>query len=250
MSAPGFRRLILELGVGATGPSSPREAAAFAKSLGLELLAVFVEDEALLHASALPFSREIDPVTHRWRPLEPERLENEMRAAAAWARERFSTAAKEAGIPETFEIRRGDPGPLAAGLCVETDIVAVSPSRIGGATHGFQRLTATAQGSPAAVLWLPPNAAPRRGPIVAAAADAADPCIAAARQIAERIGEVLAVAMPRGGDYPVAGVSAEELAGALNDAGERMIALSRTGPFGEVAAELSARRGVPVLVLE
>ena len=81
-----FRRLILELGHGTADPETIAEAAAFAQLMDAELHALFVEDETLLHASALPFAREISPLSYQWRKLEPGRLEAELKAAADRAR--------------------------------------------------------------------------------------------------------------------------------------------------------------------
>ena len=59
-----------------------RQAAALASLMDAELHALFVEDDTLLHASQLPFTREISSVSGQWRPLAPDRLEAELRAAA------------------------------------------------------------------------------------------------------------------------------------------------------------------------
>ena len=250
MTIPGFRRLVLELSQGAADPATMRDAAGFARVLGLDLLALFMEDEALLHASALPFSREIDPVTHRWRRLRPDRLENELRAVAALARRHLAAAARDAGISGSLEVHRGDPGPRVAEICVETDIVMLCPPRMGEAVHGSQRMRDTARDSAASVLWLPPGGAPTQGPVVAVAADGGDVCVALARQFADRAEEPLLVAMPGGGDLPLAGTTAADLANALGHAGPRLIAMSRGGPFGALGPDIAALLRVPVLVLE
>src|SRR3954464_12680134 len=101
-----FRRLVLELGHGALNPEAMRAAAAFAHLLHAELHALFIEDETLLHASGLPFAREISPVSYQWRPLEPGRLEAELRAAADLARAQLDAAARAMGVRRSFEVRR------------------------------------------------------------------------------------------------------------------------------------------------
>src|ERR1700687_4306504 len=103
-----FHRLILQLGHGAADPATMRQAAAFAQLLDAELHALFVEDETLLHASGLPFAREISPLSLRWRKTTPGQMEAEMRAEAGQARLRLLEAARAIGVPHQFEVRRGD----------------------------------------------------------------------------------------------------------------------------------------------
>ena len=95
-----FRRLILELGHGAADPETIAEAAAFAQLMDAELHALFVEDETLLHASALPFAREISPLSYQWRKFEPLLLEAELKAAADRARAHLEAAASASGYSE------------------------------------------------------------------------------------------------------------------------------------------------------
>lgn len=245
MSPPGFRRLILELGHGAADLDTIQAAAGFARVMDLELLALFIEDEALPHAAALPFAREISPLTYRWRPMEVDRLASDLRAAADKARQTLEAVAKDVGIDPGFEVRRGDPGEPEILACVETDIVVLSAARRreGEAVHGLRRLIQTAHGSAASVLWLPPGAVADRGP-VAVAADDGDPAGMAARRIADRAGEKLVRVSPAPGD------SLTGFIAALDELNERLIVLSRAGPWGEAGAALAAQRGVPVLVVE
>src|SRR5271165_565159 len=116
-----FRRLVLELGHGAVDPETIREAAAFAHLLDAELHALFVEDETLLNASALPFAREINPLSFQWRPLDTGRLEAELHAAAGRARQQLIAATGAIGVRRSFEVRRGDLALHITGLCVVTD---------------------------------------------------------------------------------------------------------------------------------
>ena len=118
---------MLELGHGAIDPETMREAAAFAQLFGAELHALFVEDETLLLASALPFAREISPLSYRWRPLETGRLEAELRAAADRARRQLMEIAGAIGVPRSFEVRRGELALHVTDSCVATDIVVVAP---------------------------------------------------------------------------------------------------------------------------
>jgi nucleotide-binding universal stress UspA family protein len=243
-----FRRLVLELGHGAADPATIEQAAALAQWMGVEIYALFVEDEGLLRVSGLSFAREISPLSLRWRPLEQDRLEAELRAAAEQARRHLDAAALATGVKRSFEVRRGDLSSQVTEICVASDIVVVaSPRR--ETTYGSQRWRETAHRSAASVLLLPPeggsSAARTRGPVVAVVSGAGDPGLAVAQRIAARVGggEVVRVASGR---------SAGEIIAALGDARERLIVLTRTenARLGDVAAALVAARGVPVLLVE
>jgi len=234
----GFRRLVLELGHGAADQATMREAAGFARLLDAELHALFVEDETLLQASALPFAREINPLSLRWRKLEPDRLEAELKATADQARGRLIAVANAVGVRRGFEIRRGDLALRVTEFCIASDIVVVAPPRRTETTHGSRRLRETADRSVASVLYLPPVMVRRHGPVVAVAARDDDPSLAVARVIAARGEESLVV---------VEGSTEYDIAAALGDTRERLIVMTRGEAGGP---ELAAMRGVAVLVVE
>ncbi len=250
-----FRRLVLELGRGAADPATMRQAAAFARLLDAELHALFVEDEILLHASALPFAREISPLSLRWRTLEPERLNAGLRAAADRARRHFTEAARETGVTHNFEVRRGDVALHVTEICVASDIFVVSPPRR-ETTHGSHRPRETAHRSVASMLLLPDRTVTDRGVVVAVVFGASDPALDVARGIAarERVG-LMIVAPDGSGVRDEAGVrvlpgnSAQDLAAVLGDTRERLIVMTRGNDFADPIDVLAAR-GVAVLVIE
>jgi hypothetical protein len=260
-----FRRLVLELGQGAADPETMRQAAAFARLLDAELHALFVEDETLLHASGLPFAREISAVSGEWRPLAPDRLEAELRAAAVRARGGLEAAAGALGVRRSFVVRRGDLALHVADICVASDIVVVSPPRRMGeeTTHGSHRLRETARLSPASVLFLPVRTGRPRGVVAAVVTGSGDPSLALARGIAAQERESLLVLAPEGGGESgeanvrfFAGHSAGDIATALGDVRERLIVMTRadhagpSDPATDPGAMLAVARGVPVLVVE
>jgi nucleotide-binding universal stress UspA family protein len=235
-----FRRVVLELGHGAADPGTLRDAAALARWLDAELHALFVEDEALLALTALPFAREISPLSFRWRPLDSGRLEADLRAAAERARRQLAETAAAHGIQPKFEIRRGDIAEHLQTACAATDIVVIAVRRRPEASLGGRRLREAARRSAASVLLLPPGPVPARGPIVALAEGDSDPALSVARSLAETAGERLIV-LP-----PDSAASLETLAAALDAIGERLIV---TGDAAN-AAWLATTRGVPVLAVE
>jgi nucleotide-binding universal stress UspA family protein len=254
-----FRRLVLELGHGAADPETIREAAAFAQLLDAELYALFVEDETLLHASALPFTREISPLSYQWRSLEPAQLEAELKAAADQARRHIEAAARATGIRRSFEVRRGDLALHVTNVCVASDIVIVSSQRrMGtGTARGFLRLRDAACQSVASVLHLPPTSARKQGVVVAVAVSATDPAVDIARWIATEAHERLLVLAPagtvieRGPDIRfLSGTSDQDVIATLGDIRERLIVMTRTSDGEDPGSALAAARGVPVLVME
>jgi hypothetical protein len=251
----GFRRLVLELGHGAADPATMRAAATLARLLDTDLHALFVEDEALLHASTFHFAREINVVSRQWRPLEANRLEADLRAAANRARQLLTEVARVAGVRQDFEIRRGDVAVQVEEFCVATDIVMLSVPRHpgGGMAAGFQRLRDTAHRSAASILFMPGAPVPLRGQIVVVASGPDDPALIAARRIADRGHERLAILRPvevadwGEGARPLAGTSVHDVAAALNDVRERLIVIARDAASN--GAALFEARGVPVLVV-
>ena len=240
-----FRRLVLELGHGATGADTPRQAAAFARVLGVDLLGVFVEDETLLSAGAFPFAREFNPVTREWRKLEPDRLAAEIRAASELARRTLADAARDAGLTERFERLRGDTAEHLAGFCVAGDIVVVSTA--GHQAHVGRLVWDMAHRSAASVLVLPPDGAPpdgarRDGPVAAIVSGPDDPALGVARAIAD-VMEAPPLVLPMTHGDPAA------VALMLGDARERLIVMTRDGT-ADTAAFLARSRGVPVLIVE
>ena len=142
MSTPAFHRMVLELGHGAADPGMLRAVAALARLLDVELHALFVEDETLLTATGLSFTREISVLSGQWRPLETERLEAELRAASTLARRYLAEISHATGIRQQFEVRRGDLALHAIlgvrlALGVFRGIVGLPLRRLGG--HGHQR---------------------------------------------------------------------------------------------------------------
>ena len=247
-----FRRLILTLSHGAADPALMRQAASFAQLLNAELHALFVEDEAIGYASALPFAREISPVSLQWRKLEPEQVAAESRAAAEYARRRLIDAAGAVGVRQFFAARGGDIAMLMRELCVASDIVVMGGPGATSAAHALRRLDEIANASVAAVLHLPPNTPRAHGPVVAVAIGADDPALAVARAIAARAHERLLVLSANdtgiGNQIRLpSAAGAADIVSALDRTRERLIVLTR----GDVVArELAAARGVPVLVIE
>jgi hypothetical protein len=248
----GFRRLVLELGHGAVGLAALRQAAAFAVLLGAELHALFVEDETLLHASALPFAREISSLSYQWRKLEPGRMETDLRAAAEQAHRQLIEVANATGVRQHFEIRRGDFALHVTETCSASDIVVIA-SAPRAATHGSGRLQETAEESAASVLFLPPDGVRRHGLIAAVVMGPDDPSLAVARSIAVQGKARLVVLAPEGSEVEgevraLPGAAVHDIVAALGETREGLIVMTRAAALD--GRELAAARGAAVLMVE
>jgi nucleotide-binding universal stress UspA family protein len=97
----------------ATNALTPRTLAAaataieLAGALGRELYCLFVEDIELVHAAALPFTREVGTVSATARPFELADLDRALRASARELEAAVMQLAQAAGIRCAFARERG-----------------------------------------------------------------------------------------------------------------------------------------------
>ena len=283
-----YRRLIVELGQGGADDALVRLAAEFARGMGLDLHGLFIEDEALLHVAAMPFSREIRLPSHQWQTMDTGRMEAELHLAAETAHRRLRHVVAELGIHAAFEVRRGVPHLCIAGVCTAADIVVIPA--IEATDPGGPDLLRAAEESAASVLLVPRHPGRRPGVLAGALAGAwagamagavavvvgpaGDPALPLAARIAVASHDRLfVVQIPEGGASAAeqqfqaselgippdrvtvrnaGGGDADDVLRALADARERLIVLTRAAMvhLGIDDASLIARaRGVPVLVL-
>ena len=79
-----------------------------AEPVGARLVGFFVENQALIDLTDLPFASEMS-LSGTLRPLERERLIRQWRGQAMQAEKAFASAANAAGLDWSFEVRRGRP---------------------------------------------------------------------------------------------------------------------------------------------
>lgn len=270
MTDVGYRRLVLELGVGPADPAFIRAAAQFAHGLGLDLHGLFIEDESLLTLAAYPVAREIRLPSRQWAPLDANRIAEDLHLAAESARRQMFQALSTLGLHGGFEVVRGDPHGCVCGMCCDTDIIVVTANHRHHAHPGDSRtlLRRAAAESAASVLVLPDATLPRHGPIVVAAEAPDDPGLLAAARIASADRAPLLVLMPEGSGtmdvatvplppdrvqtHAVAGLHPDDLLRALSHVRERLLVVTRrvAGALGsDGAARIATLRRVPVLVL-
>lgn len=268
-------RLIVELCHGGIDARTLRTVAECASLLELDLHGLFIEDEALLALAELPFVREIRLPTHEWQTVEAGRIAGELHRAAQDAQRLLRQVGETLGVPNAFEVRRGDPAETLAAFASGGDVIVIAePVAPGGRlAPGVSRLHAAAHGSAASLLLLPGGFAPQHGPVVALLADADDPCLVPAARAAINTKERLLLLVPAG-DVSMAdrvmqrsvalgvprshsatrtlgGLHAEDVLHALGHVQVRLLVLTRgASPAGEMAAasRIAADRGVPVLL--
>lgn len=276
MSAPARpRRLLLDLGHAAEGRDGIEAAAFVARLLELDLLGVFVEDEALLTLAGLPFARELRMPSHAWTAMESAQMATDLGKAAARLRRLLQEQSARLGIAAGFEVRRGDPATCMAAMRGDADMLGlVAPGSAAGRSFGaFPRAWQAARRSQAPVLLLPPGAAPRRGPVAAVGAAAGSAQLDLALRLAAATQEALVLLTPPGEEgaeeaaaqraraaglgevrlevRPLRAASAAGIAERLGPAEEGLLLLARdiaAALEGDGAPRLAAQRRVPVLV--
>lgn len=272
MARTVYRRVVLGLHPGALQRRTLRTAAEIARLLELEMLGIFIEDQTVLGASALSFTRELRLPGHAWQPLESHRVEDDLRAAAEQARVLLDQESAALGITCRFEVRRGDPATLVVATCELTDIVVLAEpaEEAERMTAAIGRERRAALASPAAILFLPSAALSPVGPVAVVAADESDPALELAARLASAARDKLLILAPSHGAALARAVAAtgamtvdqidvmelgEMTRGSLRRAlaarRERLLVMTRgaAGLPDEAPAALAKEREAPVLAL-
>lgn len=109
-SEPGperLRRVLVAIDASPHSLAALQAAVALAAASRLELLALFVEDLRLLHATALPFAREVGTFSGTARPLDLAQTERRLQDLARRVEAQVAAAAARAEVPWSFRVRRG-----------------------------------------------------------------------------------------------------------------------------------------------
>lgn len=270
------RRLVLEVYHGSADAQTMRTAAEFASMLGLGLHGLFIEDTSMLALAEMPFVREIRLPTYEWQAIDAARMQAELRHAAAEARRLLNEVATAIGVPNAFEVLRGELGDMIAAAVSADDVVVLAAPAHAGTRFapGFARLYEAVDRSAASVLLLPVGFAPRHGSVVALLGSADDPSLIPAARIAVGMKENLLLLLAQDGEHIVrdaqehavalgmtrshimarrlSQLQAENVLHALGHARDRLIVVTRHAcPAGRIveASRIAASRGVPVLLV-
>jgi hypothetical protein len=243
--ALGFRRLVLSLSPPAAS-GAMRLAVEFAQLFDADLLGLFVADGRVDRFSSMPFAREFSALGGDWRSVEPARLREELELAAAAAERRFLQAA---GLRpgRRFQVVREPASALADYARADDILVLRAPAPADWAVEPQASLLQAAFESDAAVLLAPTSRPLERGAVVALAARAADPCVAAARAIAEAAGAPLEVAQWDAGGALIR--RDERGAGRIQASRRRLLVVTRGGLPNEAASRAAMNLGAPLLSL-
>lgn len=244
-----YRRAVLGMGTSGVDRSMLRAAAEFARLLELEMLGVFIEDRSLLGLAALPFARELRLPGQDWQALQPQRLDDELRAAARQARQTFEREVGSQGVACRFEVRRGDPVTLVSDVAQSTDVlIVVEPLALDALAAASQPARRAALASAAAVLFLPRSGMPLLGPVAAVASSQSDMSFQLAAHIAAARGEkALAIPLAERTSASSLVASLERL---LGNRRECLLVMRREGTTpDEMPLEVVSRRQTPVLLV-
>jgi hypothetical protein len=272
-TSSSFNRILLSLEARAP-EHMMRLAAELAELLHLELVGLLLEDKGLRDLASIPFAREFRPLGGGWRPVDPERLLQELELAASSAERLFLDMARQSPMRRQFEIVRGLTTEIIASISRAGDIIMIveHPNPAERMTQQFLWLREAAFRSAAAVMLVPGHIARTTGPIVAVAAALDDPSIDAASAIAAAAKEDLIIVHADGGapdDRHIRRLAAgtsftvkqlalgraafsdpSALAHALRQIRERLIVMSRGAFDPLIASAIAAARHVPVLLVE
>jgi hypothetical protein len=272
-----YRRIILNLYWNSGDQRTITAAAGFARLLGLDLLGIYVEDEAVHGLAGLPFAREIKLPTHEWGSIHAERIAAEFRHAAMSAERMLARTAAALGVSSSFEVMRGDPSASVTTQSRAGDIVVFAEPRMAGErmTRSFARSWQAAAASAASVLLMPSRLARQRGAVAAVFAGHDDASVITAARIALAADEDLLLLVPGRGrklreDAIAAArasgmaesrihtrwlpaLSAEGILHALADCPERLVVLDREVLAADADAAIfavAAQCCVPILIVD
>ena len=134
-----------------------------AARLQADLCGVYIEDSTLLAAASLPFTQQLNAISARLQPLEPDAVARQMTMLAARARTQLSALAEERRVRWTFETIRGHAHAALQAHACRSDLViatATAWTRVAGDSHSIAKTNA-----PVAAL-LPPGSSAANGPVV------------------------------------------------------------------------------------
>ncbi len=225
-----FKRVVIDLHRSATDQSAIALASELAAAMGLELFGRFIPASGLVNLAQLPFAREFRPMEREWHRLDPDRTSQDLELAAAAARRLFQRAAGSA--PRRFEIVEDQTG----GFHPEEDIAVLRYAECLG--ESCAPALDEALRSAAAVLIVPGNAKPRRGPVITLAESGDDPALEVASTLAHAAGETAMSFDVHGRGH------------ALMPPETRLIVISRQALPDDALLALATLRRVPVLVLK
>jgi len=105
---PSLRRILVALDASPQSRAALDAAVRLAGAFEAAVDGLFVEDEALLRASQLPFAKEVRAYTAPPRRLSDERMQRQLRHQATYAEHALRRAAEQGDVPYDFRTVQGD----------------------------------------------------------------------------------------------------------------------------------------------
>ena len=191
-----IRRILVALDASHHSLAALEAAAELAAGMQAELYGLFVEDVNLLRAAGAPVAREVSYPFVTAAEMSPARMERQLRAQAAQARQALQAASERRKIKWSFQVVRGEVASTVLEAALEADLLSlgkVSRPLIRRIRLGSTALAAAAQG-PCCVLLLQRDVSIR--PPVTVAYDSsptARKALMIAAHLAQKNGSYLAV---------------------------------------------------------
>lgn len=251
-----IRRILVAFDWGSEHAAAVETVAALAARLRTEIRAMFVEDIDLLRLAEHPQVFAFSTLSASGEQLAADHLRRVLRARLARSRQAIEDAAARRQIHCAFEVRQGRLLAEALAAAGDDDLVIVSWQAGAAATSwGTSRpppsaiARALAEARARSVLLLHPDA-PDDGPVVVAydGSEAARDALAAASEIVDRDGGLIAIALLTGRAVD-ANAWAAEIAAALAESALRVRFLHLAQPGLDGVCALAGRDRAALLVL-
>lgn len=141
------KRILVALDNSTHSVAALEAAARLAASLSAELIGLFVEDVNLLRLAGLPMTETIDATSAAVRPLDSERMADELRLQAGQARRALARVAAPLQVAYSFKVARGQVTPELLTAALEADLLTLGR---GSRALGRRRMGSTARAVAAA----------------------------------------------------------------------------------------------------
>ncbi|MBK5935733.1 hypothetical protein CCR81_02795 [Halorhodospira halophila] len=184
------RRVVVLLDASRASLEALEAAAELAAQLGAELLAIFVEEEALLRCAGYPWAREMG-LSGAVRPLETGIEEQRMRTRAEAIRKALAQTGRHRGVHYRLEVCRGGVVRETLSLVNRDDLLVLG--KVGYARARGLRIGSTARaivfGTPGPVMVFERPLRPRTGHGVAVVVEPGEPGVRTLTRAAALLGE-------------------------------------------------------------
>ena len=125
-----IKRILVALDASTHSLAALEAAAQLAAALQAEIQGLFVEDDDLMRAAALPFTREVRPLSHAPRTFDHASMRRTFRAQAGQARRALEAVAIAAGVDFSFRVSQGQVALELLSAAAEADLLTLGQASI------------------------------------------------------------------------------------------------------------------------